>query len=82
MISFIGILFCCVIITANILVFKEVLWSGAFESQVKRPSANDLALTKLFSQVHIPRLMASPRGTHGLEERRSVHNTTNVNGVE
>ena len=35
-----------------------------------------------FTRMNSPRLMASPRGTHELEERRSVPGTTGVGGVE
>ena len=84
---FIGILFAFVIIVANILVFKEFLCNGDFEAEAngicaKVVDADDLALTIFFSHLHAPRQKASPRGTDNLEERRSVPNTTNVNGVE
>ena len=77
---FIGLLLTFVILAANYLVFMHVFAPAFVVETLKPKESSELALTMTFTHMNSPRLMASPRGTHDLEERRGVPGTTGVGG--
>ena len=79
---FVVVLFTFAILSANYLVVRHVFAPSFVVEKLKPRESGELALTMTFTRMNSPRLMASPRGTHDLEERRSVPGTTGVGGVE